>query len=96
MRVGGTPWENIEGMDRYNPIRHASGFKSPMLITHGQNDYCVPYAQALEIYNIYKARNLPARLVVYPDDGHFVLKPQNSRHWYNEVHKWLNQWFSEK
>jgi dipeptidyl aminopeptidase/acylaminoacyl peptidase len=52
----------------------------------------VPYAQALEIYNIYKAKRLPARLVFYPDENHWVLKPKNSIHWYGEVLGWLDRW----
>jgi len=58
--MGGEPWENIEGMDRFNPLRHARGFKSPMLVIHGERDYRVPYDQGLEIYNVYKAMRLPA------------------------------------
>ncbi|MHC4472709.1 MAG: alpha/beta hydrolase family protein, partial [Planctomycetota bacterium] len=90
--MGGEPWERIEGMDRYNPMRHAKGFKSPMLVVHGMRDYRVPYNQALEIYNVYKAMKLPARLVVYPDENHWILKPENSRHWYGEVLGWLERW----
>jgi dipeptidyl aminopeptidase/acylaminoacyl peptidase len=93
--MGGEPWENTEGMDRYNPMRHASGFKSPMLVIHGELDYRVPYYQGLEIYNVYKAMGLPARLVCYPDENHWILKPQNSRHWYGEVLGWLERWIGK-
>jgi dipeptidyl aminopeptidase/acylaminoacyl peptidase len=90
--MGGEPWDNVEGMDRYNPMRQARGFKSPMLITHGQLDYRVPYTQGLELYNVYKARRLPARLVCYPDENHWILTPRNSLHWYGEVLAWLERW----
>jgi dipeptidyl aminopeptidase/acylaminoacyl peptidase len=90
--MGGSPWEGIEAMDRYNPIRSASGFKTPMLVVHGEKDYRVPYGQALEIYNILKGKKVPARLVVYPDENHWILKPRNSRHWYGEVLGWLDRW----
>jgi dipeptidyl aminopeptidase/acylaminoacyl peptidase len=90
--MGGEPWERIDGMDRYNPMRHAKGFESPMLVVHGMRDYRVPYNQALEIYNVYKAMKLPARLVVYPDENHWILKPRNSVHWYGEVLGWLKRW----
>lgn len=92
--TGGELWKNLPGLDRYNPMRHADGFASPMLILHGEKDYRVPYAQALEIYNVYKARKLPARLVFYPDENHFVLKPRNSCHWYGEVLSWLERWLT--
>jgi dipeptidyl aminopeptidase/acylaminoacyl peptidase len=90
--MGGELWDNIAGMDRYNPLRQAAGFHTPMLVIHGERDYRVPYAQGLAIYNVYKARGLPARLVVYPEENHWVLKPRTSRHWYGEVLGWLARW----
>lgn len=90
--LGGEPWGDLAGMDRWNPMRHAAGFKSPMLILHGEQDFRVPYDQGMQIYNVYKAMKLPARLVCYPDENHWVLKPQNSRHWYGEVQGWLARW----
>ena len=90
--IGGSPWENADAMDRWNPMRHARGFRSPMLVIHGERDYRVPYIQGLEIYNVYKAMKLPARLVCYTDENHWVLKPANGRHWYGEVHAWLARW----
>jgi dipeptidyl aminopeptidase/acylaminoacyl peptidase len=90
--MGGEPWDNIEGMDRYNPMRFAAGFRSPMLVIHGERDYRVPHAQGIEIYNVYKAMKLPARLVCYPDENHWILKPRNSRHWYGEFLGWLDRW----
>jgi dipeptidyl aminopeptidase/acylaminoacyl peptidase len=91
--MGGELWENLEGLDRFNPIRQSAAFQSPMLVLHGMRDYRVPYNQGLAIYNVYKARGLPARLVVYPDENHWILKPQNSQHWYGEVLGWIARWF---
>jgi dipeptidyl aminopeptidase/acylaminoacyl peptidase len=90
--IGGEPWDRVEEMDRYSPMRHAKGMKTPMLVVHGERDYRVPYTQGLQIYNVYKARKRPARLVCYPDENHWILKPQNSRHWYGEVFGWLKRW----
>ncbi|HVP40183.1 MAG TPA: S9 family peptidase [Candidatus Saccharimonadales bacterium] len=87
--LGGAPWGDLGGLDRWNPVRFAASFKTPMLVVHGQRDYRVPYQQGLQIYACYKARGLTARLVVFPDENHWVLKPQNSRLWYREVHAWL-------
>jgi dipeptidyl aminopeptidase/acylaminoacyl peptidase len=78
-------------MDKYNPLRHAGGFRSPMLVIHGEKDYRVPYCQGIEIYNVYKAMKLPARLVVFPDENHWILKPRNSVAWYEEVLGWLDR-----
>ena len=89
---GGTVWDDRDGLDRWSPLRHAAGFRSPMLIIHGERDYRVPYIEALQIYNIYKLRNLPARLVHYPDENHWILKPRNSVHWYGEFTGWLERW----
>lgn len=90
--LGGEPWGDQEGLDRYNPIRHSKGYKTPMLVIHGEQDFRVPYTQALETYNAYRAQKLDARLVVYPDENHWILKPQNSLHWYGEVFSWLKRW----
>ena len=90
--LGGEPWGDQAGLDRYNPMRHSSGFKTPMLVIHGEQDYRVPYTQALQTYNAYHAQKLEARLVVYPDENHWILKPQNSLHWYGEVFAWLKRW----
>ncbi len=90
--LGGEPWGDREGMNRYNPIVHSRNYKTPMLIIHGEQDYRVPYTQALETYNAYRAQGRDARLVVYPDENHWVLKPQNNLHWYGEVFAWLKRW----
>lgn len=92
LSMGGELWDDLAGLDRYNPIRQAAGFKTPMLVIHGVKDYRVPYNQGLTLYNVYQAMGLPARLVVYPDENHWILKPHNSRHWYGEVLGWLARW----
>jgi dipeptidyl aminopeptidase/acylaminoacyl peptidase len=92
---GGEPWDGLEVIDRANPARYASGFTSPMLILHGDNDYRVPYTQGLEVYGVYTAKGVPARLVSYPDENHWILSPANSRHWYGEVLDWLARFLKE-
>jgi len=93
---GGEPWEGIEAIDRYNPARFAKGFVTPMLVIHGEKDYRVPVAQGLECYGVLKAKGVPARLVYFPDENHWVLKPRNSLLWYREVHDWLKRWFGAR
>jgi len=87
--MGGTPWGDVEGMQRNNPMFYAKNFKTPTLITHGEHDYRVPYGNGLELYAALQALNVPSRLVVYPNENHWVLSPQNSIYWYYEFHNWL-------
>lgn len=89
---GGDLIQNQAGMDYNNPLRYAANFKSPMLVIHGQKDYRVPYVQGLQTYNVYQAKGLPSRLVIYPDENHWILKPKNSQHWYGEFLGWLKRW----
>ncbi len=86
---GGTPWDNFEKMQKHNPAMFAKNFKTPMLIVHGELDYRVPVGHAHTVYGIYKGMDLDARLVYFPDENHWVLKPQNSVFWYSEVTNWL-------
>ena len=88
---GGEPWDNIEAIDRNNPARFAKGFTTPMLIIHGERDYRVPHTQALAVYNVYKAKGAEARLLFFPDENHWILKPKNSLIWNREVHDWLRR-----
>jgi len=90
--MGGEPWEGIEVIDRWNPARFAQGFTTPMLVIHGEKDYRVPVSQGLECYGVLKAKGVPARLVYFPDENHWVLKPANSILWNREVTAWLKRW----
>ncbi len=89
---GGEPWDGLEAIDRWNPARHTKGFQTPMLVIHGERDYRVPVTQGLECYGILKAKGVPARLVYFPDENHWVLKPRNGILWYKEVLEWLARW----
>jgi dipeptidyl aminopeptidase/acylaminoacyl peptidase len=89
---GGEPWDRIDQIDRNNPARFAKGFTTPMLILHGERDYRVPHTQALAAYNVYKATGEAARLVFFPDENHWILKPRNSIVWNREVHDWLRRY----
>ena len=90
--AGGEIWENIDAMERWSPVRFASGMNTPMLVVHGEKDYRVPVGQGLLVYGVLKAKGVPARLVYFPDENHWVLKPRNSLLWYREVHAWLERW----
>lgn len=86
---GGEPWDRLEAIDRWNPARFTDGFTTPMLVIHGERDYRVPHTQALAVYNILQAKGVAARLVFFPDENHWVLKPRNSIFWSREVESWL-------
>ena len=88
---GGEPWDGIEKITEWNPAHAAQGFNTPMLVLHGERDYRVPVTQGLECYGVLKAKGVPARLVYFPDENHWVLKPRNSVFWYREVHAWLER-----
>jgi dipeptidyl aminopeptidase/acylaminoacyl peptidase len=90
--LGGVPWDGLEAIDRYNPARFAAGFTTPMLVIHGERDFRVPVAQGLECYGVLKDKGVPARLVYFPDENHWILKPRNSLLWYREVQEWLSRW----
>jgi dipeptidyl aminopeptidase/acylaminoacyl peptidase len=86
---GGEPWDGLEKIDLWNPARFAHGMNTPMLVVHGELDYRVPVDQGLECYNVLQGKGVPARLVYFPDENHWVLKARNATFWYREVHDWL-------
>lgn len=86
---GGYPFTDRDNVERWSPNRYAKGFTTPMLILHGERDYRVPVTQGLELYGVLTAKGVPARLVYYPDENHWILRGANSKHWYGEVLGWL-------
>lgn len=85
-------WEDADRYAAQNPISHARHMKTPTLVIHGALDYRVPDAQGLAYYNTLKLMGVPSRLVFFPDENHWVVKPQNSRLWYREYFAWLNKY----
>ncbi len=91
---GGEPWDRTDALDRWSPVRYAHAMTTPMLVTHGERDYRVPIGQGIELYSILKAKGVPARLVYFPDENHWILKPRNSLLWHREVFAWLARWLA--
>jgi dipeptidyl aminopeptidase/acylaminoacyl peptidase len=89
---GGAPWEVPEHYRRFNPIEYVQNWKVPTLVVHGANDYRVVDTQGLSTFTALRRRGVPARLLYFPDENHWVLKPQNSIQWHNEVLGWLTGW----
>jgi dipeptidyl aminopeptidase/acylaminoacyl peptidase len=88
---GGMPWEHPELFDRFSPMRYAGNFRTPTLVVHGEHDYRVPYTQGLQVFTALQRRGVPSRLLFFPDETHFVARPQNARLWWTEVHGWLRR-----
>jgi dipeptidyl aminopeptidase/acylaminoacyl peptidase len=80
----------------YSPHLFAGKFRTPTLVTHGELDYRVPYTEGLSMFTSLRRQNVPARLVVFPDEGHWIAKPQNQRLWWGEVQGWLAKYLAEK
>jgi dipeptidyl aminopeptidase/acylaminoacyl peptidase len=91
----GTPWTNPESYRKWSPMTSAGElgkFKTPTLVICGERDYRVPYTQSLEFFNTLQKQGVPSKLIVFPDEGHWILKPQNAQFWYKTFFDWLGQW----
>jgi dipeptidyl aminopeptidase/acylaminoacyl peptidase len=94
--LGGTPWEKVEVLHQASPSTYACNFKTPMLIIHGQLDYRVDVSEGLAIFQVLKAKGVPAKFLYFPDENHWVLKPSNSVKWYKEILDWLSRWLERE
>jgi len=86
---GGTPWDAPKLYDKFNPADHVKKFETPTLVIHGEHDYRVPYTQGLQLFTALQRKGVESRLLFFPDENHFVQKPQNARLWWNSVLGWL-------
>ncbi len=89
--LGALPWDDPAKVDAQTPQRWAKNFKTPTLVIHGEKDYRVPITQGFEFYNTLRLKGVPTRLVYFPDENHWILKPQNSLLWHREVFAWLDR-----
>jgi len=91
----GTPWTAPENYKKWSPSTYAADlgkYKTPTLVVAGERDYRVPYTQSLEFFSALQRQGVPSKLVVFPDEGHWVLKPQNSQFWYKTFLDWLAEY----
>jgi iron complex outermembrane receptor protein len=88
----GEYWEDLERFNRNSPHLAAANFKTPTLVIHGQLDRRVPINNGIELFNTLQNRGVPSKFVYFPDENHWVLKPQNSLFWYDSVRKWIGQY----
>jgi dipeptidyl aminopeptidase/acylaminoacyl peptidase len=96
----GGPWWDTTAMSQqyrqFSPHLAARNFKTPTLVLHGELDYRVPYTEGLSMFTALQRQGVPSRLVVFPDEGHWIAKPQNQRLWWNEVQGWLERYLGER
>lgn len=87
--IGGTPWENREAFEKWSPHRYAENFKTPMLIVHSAYDFRLSEEQAFQAFTTLQRMGIESKFLYFPDETHFVSKPQNARLWWNTVFEWF-------
>jgi acylaminoacyl-peptidase len=85
-------WDKPDAVERFNPIDHVADWSVPMLVVHGGRDDRVPLDQGMGAYGAAQLRHIPSQLLYFPDENHWVLKPQNSVQWYSTVESWMKRW----
>jgi len=92
---GGPPWEQGAVWRQQNPIRYAARFKTPVLVTVGERDYRVPMNNAIEYWTALQRQKVPSRFIIFPQENHWIMKGEDSRYFYEQVHAWLARWLAE-
>lgn len=87
----GMPWQNPVNYNKWSPHKFAKNFNTPTLVTAGELDFRVPVDQSMQLFTALQLNNVPSKLIVYPDEGHWILKPQNSEFWYTNVLDWFDK-----
>ncbi len=88
---GGTPWDHPQGYQQFNPANYVQNWQDPMLVIQGDLDYRIPTAQGLSTFTALQRKGIESRLLFFPNENHWVLRPANSQQWHNTVFGWLNQ-----
>jgi dipeptidyl aminopeptidase/acylaminoacyl peptidase len=89
---GGPPWKKRDVYRKWSPHEYAANFKTPTLVSHGQLDYRLDVSQGFDLFTTLQVLKVPSKMLYFPDEGHWVLKPQNSQLWYKTVNDWVDQW----
>ena len=92
----GMPWTNPDVYQKWSPSMFVTDFKTPTLVTHGELDYRVPVGQGMQLFTALQLQKVPSKMVLFPDEGHWILKPANSILWYNSVLDWIGEWTKKK
>jgi dipeptidyl aminopeptidase/acylaminoacyl peptidase len=88
----GTPYDSRATYEKWSPHQYAKSFKTPTLVIHGQRDYRLDVSEGLQLFTTLQMEGVPSEMLYFPDEGHWVLKPQNSQLWYKTVNDWVDQW----
>ncbi|HVU29774.1 MAG TPA: S9 family peptidase [Sphingomicrobium sp.] len=88
-------YEAPQEFERWNPVNFVQNWKTPQLVITSENDFRIPYTQGIAAFTALQRRNIPSRLLIFPDENHWVLKPKNSVQWYHEVFGWMRKWLGE-
>jgi dipeptidyl aminopeptidase/acylaminoacyl peptidase len=88
----GTPYTNRAMYEKWSPHQYAKNFKTPTLVVHGQRDYRLDVSEGFQLFTTLQMLGVPSKMLYFPDEGHWVLKPQNSQLWYKTVNDWVDQW----
>jgi dipeptidyl aminopeptidase/acylaminoacyl peptidase len=92
----GTPYDNRAAYEKWSPHQYAKNFKTPTLVIHGQRDYRLDVSQGFDLFTTLQMEGVPSKMLYFPDEGHWVLKPQNSQLWYKTVNDWVDQWIGDQ
>ncbi|HVR37477.1 MAG TPA: prolyl oligopeptidase family serine peptidase, partial [Thermoanaerobaculia bacterium] len=93
---GGPVWEQGPVWREQNPIRFAAQFRTPILLSVGERDFRVPMNETIENWSVLQRLRIPSRLLVWPEENHWILNGENSRQFYQEVHTWIAKWVDTK
>ncbi len=88
----GTPWTNRQAYEKWSPHMYAQNFKTPTLVTHGEIDYRVPVGEGFQLYTTLQRLGVPSKMLLFPDEGHWIGKPQNAALWYHTFLSWMDEW----
>jgi len=93
---GGPYFKSADKHEKYNPVNYVNNWKTPMLVVQGELDYRIPVTQSLAAFTALQRKGIKSKLLYFPDENHWVLKPANSIKWHNEVYSWMHDFLSEK
>lgn len=88
----GTPWDNPTLYEKWSPHNYVKNYKTPMLIIHGEQDFRVPIGEGMQVFTVLQRKGIPSKLLYFPDEGHWVLKPLNAQLWWKTTYEWLAQY----
>ncbi|MBQ3882715.1 MAG: prolyl oligopeptidase family serine peptidase, partial [Bacteroidales bacterium] len=98
LQQGGSPWSNLPKAKRHyanSPDVNVANWHTPILCIHGMMDYRIPYDQGMAAFNAAQMMGVPSKLIVFPEECHWILKPQNALFWHREYFDWLERWCKE-